>query len=339
MDIKKFVRPNILSLKAYSSARDEYKGHEGIFLDANENPYGEYNRYPDAYQAKLKEKLAALKKVSVENIFVGNGSDEAIDLTMRIFCNPEKDKILTFEPSYGMYEVSADTNDVQVLKLPLNENFEIDYAVLTKMIPQHKPKIIFFCSPNNPTGNVLPNIEKILDTFQGIIVIDEAYIDFCPEKTNVPLLEKYPNLIIIQTLSKAWGLAGLRIGMAIASKEIIALYNKIKPPYNISTINQDMACSALDNIENYKNQVELIKNERARVIKEIVTVPNVTKVYPSDANFILVETTDAPRLYKVLVDHKIIVRNRHSVINNCLRITIGSTQENDALLSALRTSK
>jgi histidinol-phosphate aminotransferase len=335
-DLNKIVRENIKSLKPYSSARDEYQGDEGVFIDANENPFGTYNRYPDAYQSDLKSKIASIKNVSAKNIFIGNGSDEAIDLAIRLFCEPGKDKVLAFTPSYGMYEVSADVNNIEIIKSQLTDDFQINFDDVNKIIEDKSIKVIFVCSPNNPTGNITKDIEKVVISFDGIVIVDEAYIDFCPEYSMLSKLNQYPNMIITQTLSKAWGLAGARVGMAYASENIIALFNRVKPPYNISTLNQTAAIAALDDIEGFQETVATILNQKDRLLAELPNIKCVTKVFPSDANFILVETTDANAVYKKLVDEKIIVRNRNSVIKNCLRITVGNEEENDKLLEQLR---
>ena len=337
IDIKKLVRKNILNLSPYSSARDEFSGAEGVFLDANENPKGSYNRYPDPHQTALKEVVAKVKSVSSENVFIGNGSDEAIDLIFRTFANPGKDKVIVCPPTYGMYEVSANINDVEIINIPLLPDFQLDKQAILKTIVQDvNIKLIFICSPNNPTGNLIEGIEEIIEKFNGIVIVDEAYIDFSPESTKVPLINKYPNVIVLQTLSKAWGLAGIRVGFAFAQTEIIALLNKIKAPYNISTLNQQQALSKLSNLEEFETQRKEILAERDRLETELLALPMVQKIYPSSANFLLVEVTDANRMYNELVNKKVIVRNRHTVIKNCIRITVGTKQENNILLTELK---
>lgn len=337
IDIKKLVRKNILNLSPYSSARDEFSGAEGVFLDANENPKGSYNRYPDPHQTALKEVVAKVKSVSSENVFIGNGSDEAIDLIFRTFANPGKDKVIICPPTYGMYEVSADINDVEIINIPLLSDFQLDKQTILKTIEQDADvKLIFICSPNNPTGNLIEGIEEITEKFKGIVIVDEAYIDFSPESTKVSLINKYPNVIVLQTLSKAWGLAGIRVGFAFAQAEIIALLNKIKAPYNISTLNQQQALSKLSNLEEFEAQRNEILAERERLEAELLALPMVQKIYPSSANFLLVEVTDANRVYNELVNKKVIVRNRHTVIKNCIRITVGTKQENNILLTELK---
>jgi histidinol-phosphate aminotransferase len=337
IDITKIVRPNILELKPYSSARDEFTGDEGIFLDANENPFGTLNRYPDPYQKEIKQKLAVLKAVKTNNIFVGNGSDEVIDLAFRIFCNPGIDKAMTFSPTYGMYDVSAAINNVELLKLPLNPAFQIDLEQLKPYFEDARVKLIFICSPNNPTGNLIHqnDIEFILRNFNGIVIIDEAYIDFAKADSLIRLTQQYNNLIISQTFSKALGLAAARVGTAYANEEIIRFYNKVKPPYNVSALNQQAAIHVLENIEVYQEDLKLILEEKERLITELQELHLVKKIYPSDANFLLVEVDNADELYTRLVRQKIITRNRSTQVANCLRITVGTTEENKALIEAL----
>jgi len=337
-DINKLVRENIRGLTPYSSARDEYSGIQGVFLDANENPYGILNRYPDPYQKKLKSAISKLKGIDKEYIFVGNGSDEIIDLTLRIFGNPGRDKVMTFPPTYGMYETSAEVNDLEVIKVPLNENFQIDINSAEKYFDDENLKVIFICSPNNPTGNCIhyESIEYIIRRFSGIILLDEAYSDFSEKPSFLKKTEKYQNLIVMQTFSKALGLAAVRIGMAFTNPEIIHYYNKIKPPYNVSTINQKAALEKLSEGIDYRKQVREIVSERERVAAEIKKLPVTLKVFPSDANFLLVKVTDANHIYNKLINNDIIVRNRSSLVENCLRITIGTQYENDLLLQALK---
>jgi len=340
-DINQIVRPNIRKLKPYSSARDEFSNREGVFLDANENPYGNLNRYPDPYQKVLKKKLAKLKGVGSENIFVGNGSDEVIDLSFRIFCEPGTDQALTFSPGYGMYQVAADINNIELLSIPLNQEFQIDKKTLQNCLGNSNLKLIIFSSPNNPSGNAFKqsDMEFILQNFNGIVLIDEAYIDFCPNKSVLPLLEKYSNLIVSQTFSKAWGLAAARVGTAYASKEIIALFNKVKAPYNVSLLNQQAALDALNNQEQFEQQRALILSERERMIASLETLKNIEKVYPSDANFVLIKVNDANQMYAYLVQQKIITRNRNKLVNNCIRITVGTPEENTLLLDALKNKE
>jgi histidinol-phosphate aminotransferase len=336
-DIKTLIRPNILSLKPYSSARDEFKGKDGIFLDANENPFGHLNRYPDPYQKALKEKLSALKNIATENIFVGNGSDEVIDLAFRIFCNPGKDKVIVCPPTYGMYEVSANINDIKIISIPLDENFQVDVKKVSSFGGDLEGvKMIFLCSPNNPTGNNLENIETIIQNFNGIVFVDEAYIDFSSQESLLQKVNEYPNLIVSQTLSKAWGRAAIRVGIAYANAEIISFYNKVKPPYNVSQLNQYEALKALDDIEVFTKNKNTILTQRAWLIEQISALSFVEKIYPTDANFILVKTKNANAIYQQLIDDKIVVRNRHSVVENCLRITVGEPLENVKLVETLK---
>lgn len=340
-NLKDIVRPNILSLNPYSSARDEFDGKSGILLDANENPYGKLNRYPDPYQKELKQKLADLKKVSTENIFIGNGSDEIIDLTFRIFCNPGKDKALTFSPTYGMYDVFAAINDIEIIKVPLTEDFQINVQSVENYLTDSKLKLIFICSPNNPTGNSInkKDIEYILGNFKGIVIIDEAYIDFSPLESWINTLTKYPNLIISQTFSKAWGSAAARVGIAYANKEVIQLFNNVKPPYNVSELNQKAAINTLSDLVEFKRNLEIILNEKEKLAKSLTQIKQVIKVYPSDANFLLAEVINANKMYQDLLDQKIITRNRNNIINNCIRISVGTPYENNQLLEALKNIK
>lgn len=341
IDIKNLVRKNILNLKPYSSARDEFEGENGIFLDANENPFGELNRYPDPYQLKIKQKLSELNQISTENIFLGNGSDEVIDLAFRIFCEPKKDKVLTFSPTYGMYEVSANINDVELINVELNEDFQIDLESLKPYLNDENLKIIFICSPNNPTGNSIKNIEYILENFNGIVFIDEAYIDFSPEESFTNQIKNYPNLIVSQTFSKAWGMASVRVGIAYASEEIIKFYNKVKPPYNISQLNQDAILNTLNDekINQVSENIKIILEEKKSLIQNLKKLDLIKTIFPSDANFILIEVDNANSVYQELVNQNVIIRNRNSVIKNCLRITVGSPDENKKLIETLQTLK
>lgn len=339
IDIQKLVRKNILNLKPYSSARDEFEGENGIFLDANENPFGELNRYPDPYQRKIKQKLSAINQIPIENIFLGNGSDEVIDLAFRIFCEPGKDKVLTFSPTYGMYEVSANINNVELINLELNEDFQIDLKTLKPYLNDENLKIIFICSPNNPTGNSIKNIKYIIKNFNGIVFIDEAYIDFSPEESFRNQIKKYPNLIVSQTFSKAWGMASVRVGIAYTSEEVIKFYNKTKPPYNISQLNQNAILETLreENINQVSENIKLILNEKKLLVDSLRKLKLVKKIFPSDANFILIEVENADEIYQKLVEENVIVRNRNSVIKNCLRITVGSPEENLKLIETLKS--
>lgn len=339
MDLQKLVRQNIISLKPYSSARDEFSGEAGVFLDANENPFGDLNRYPDPHQQTLKDKLKDIKKLTSKQVFIGNGSDEVIDLLIRIFCNPSIDKIVVCPPTYGMYEVAANINDVMVLSVPLTEGFQLDTEALQQVISQSEPntlKLIFLCTPNNPTGNSIDNIEWVLANFNGIVVVDEAYIDFSERTSFIEKLALYPNLVVVQTFSKAWGLAAARIGIAYASETIIALMQKVKPPYNVSSLNQEAALKALDNEHVIVHQKAHILEQRTYLETSLSQLPIVKKVFPSDANFILIEVEDADKLYEHLVIKNIVVRNRNTIIKNCLRITIGTIVENQYLIEVLK---
>ena len=335
-EINNLVRKNILSLKPYSSARDEFSGTDGVFLDANENPFGELNRYPDPHQKELKKKLSEIKSFPAENIFVGNGSDEVIELTFRIFCNPGKDKALIFTPTYGMYEVSAEINDVELIKVPLTDSFQIDFKTLENYLDDVNLKLIFICSPNNPTANSLENIEKVLQRFKGIVIVDEAYIDFSMANSFLTKIDQYPNLIVMQTFSKAWGLAAARVGMAYSNDLIISLYNKVKPPYNVSGPNQKAALMALQDKAGFEKRKSIILEQRTWLQNQLDGLAIVIKLYPSDANFLLVEMTDANKIYNELVNQKVITRNRHSIVKNCIRITVGSPEENQILVDALK---
>jgi len=335
--LEKIVRPNILALKPYSSARDEFKGTATAYLDANENPFGTLNRYPDPLQKQLKDKLAEIKSVSAENIFVGNGSDEAIDLCFRIFCEPAKDKALTFTPTYGMYRVSADINNVELTEVPLTEDFQIDIDTALPLLKDEQLKLVFLCSPNNPTGNILNDVETILQNFNGIVVVDEAYIDFANAASLSQKLVQYPNLVVLQTLSKAWGLAAARVGLAFANAPVINLLNKVKPPYNISRINYEAALVALENADAVEKQKQVLLSERENLISALAQLPITKKIYPTDANFVLVEVTDADGIYNALVQKGIILRNRNTVVPGCLRITIGTPEENTLLINTLKS--
>ncbi|MCO6499444.1 MAG: histidinol-phosphate transaminase [Vicingus serpentipes] len=337
-NLKNIVRKNILELKPYSSARDEYTGDASIFLDANENPYGELNRYPDPQQKELKQLLGKVKNIAPEKIFIGNGSDEVIDLAYRIFCNPGEDKAITFSPTYGMYDVSAAINNIELIKIPLTTNFQIDLPSTMEYLKDNKVKLIFICSPNNPTGNSIDNeaTQFILKNFDGIVIIDEAYIDFSPQKSWISEIENYPNLIVSQTFSKAWGLAAARVGIAFMNNDILQLYNKVKPPYNVSELNQQAAINALSDVENFEKNKQILLTEKEKLKTALLEIEQVVKVYPSDANFLLVEVTNANQLYADLVNQKIITRNRNSVINNCIRITVGTPEENKNLITSLR---
>lgn len=342
-EINKLTRENIKKLTPYSSARDEFSGEAKVFLDANENSLGSpltkwYNRYPDPHQLKVKEKIAFVKSVPAENIFLGNGSDECIDLLFRSFCEPKKDNVIICPPTYGMYEVSANINDVEIRKAPLLEDFQLDLVHLENLVDENT-KLIWICSPNNPTGNSLnrADIEAVLNNFNGIVVIDEAYINFAKQKSFIQELSDYPNLVVMQTFSKAWGLAALRLGMAYASVEIIEVLNKVKPPYNINQATQELALKALEEVGQVNDMIRLIVDMRQALMEVFTQIPIVEKVYNSDANFFLVKIKDARKVYEYLLTKGIVVRDRSNVqlCNNCLRITIGTEKENTLLVDAI----
>lgn len=342
-DLNKITRENIKKVVPYSSARDEFSGEAKIFLDANENSLGSpltkwYNRYPDPHQAKLKDAISKIKGISTEYIFIGNGSDECIDLLYRCFCEPGKDNVIICPPTYGMYEVSAAINDVEVKKVSLLENFQLDLDGIEAAADEHT-KIIWICSPNNPTGNSISyhDIELLLNNFYGLIVIDEAYINFARQRSLVQALPEYPNLVVMQTLSKAWGLAGLRLGMTFAGKAIIELMDRIKPPYNISQAAQELALKALEEVGQVNDMIKDIVRMRKELAEKLRPIHFVEKVYPSDANFLLVKVTDAVKVYDHLLESGIVVRDRSKVqlCDGCLRITIGTENENQKLLEVL----
>lgn len=339
--LQELTRPNIWALKPYSSARDEYNGVEAsVFLDANENPYNQpNNRYPDPLQRELKNLIAPVKKVKSEQIFLGNGSDEAIDLVFRAFCRPGIDNVVAIEPTYGMYQVCADVNDVEYRKVVLDENFQFKADDLLAASDDNT-KLIFLCSPNNPTGNNLshPEIERLLQEFQGLVIVDEAYSDFSSVPSFLQELDNYPNLIVLQTFSKAWGCAAIRLGMAFASPEIIGLLSKIKYPYNVNRLTQQEAIQMMQKHYQIQRWVESLLEERSRLMEEFGKLPCCQHIYPSDANFFLTRVTDAKKIYNYLVSKGIIVRNRTNVTlcKDCLRITIGTRPENDILLEALK---
>jgi len=341
--LKELVRPNIWRMKPYSSARNEFHGAASVFLDANENPYNtDYNRYPDPMQWELKKRISVIKNVPAGSIFLGNGSDEPIDLIPRVFCEPGKDNVVSITPSYGMYEVVAEVNDIEFRKVPLTKEFDLDVEALINATDS-RTKAIFLCSPNNPSGNSLSRdkIHLILDNFEGITVIDEAYIDFSSQPTFLKELQKYPNLIVLQTLSKAWGAAGLRLGIAFAAPEIIAIMSNVKYPYNVNVLTQRHALEVLNDEANMKKNLRSILDERARLQNELPKLACVRKIYPTDANFILTDVGDANAVYSTLMEKGVIVRNRTNVTlcEGCLRITVGIPEENDTLLSVLKEFK
>jgi len=346
-NINKLVRPHLLELKPYASARSEFSGNAQAWLDANENAYGtpgrslasSLHRYPDPYQLALKEHISKIKGIPVDHIFLGNGSDEAIDLLIKIFCRPGVDNIVTLPPTFGMYEVAASVNDIAIKQVPLSADFQIRSEELITAIDENS-KIIFFCSPNNPTGNLLAadEIAFMLENFRGLVVVDEAYIDFSDQPSFIKKLENYPNLVVLQTFSKAWGMAALRLGAAFSSPEILHYFNKIKLPYNVSTLTQLTALEILQNTEQYFSYIELIQAQRAWLEGELQSLPFVQKIHHSDANFVLVRFNDATKVYQFLIDQGVIVRNRSSVVlcKDGLRITVGTGQENQLLVAVLK---
>lgn len=338
VDIQQLIRPSVRNLKPYSSARDEFKGSASVWLDANENPNDNgLNRYPDPLQKKLKARISELKNVPAANIFCGNGSDEAIDLLFRGFCAPGKDKLLICSPTYGMYQVSADINNVEVIDLPLTSDWQLNLDGIRSHFSDPNLKLIFICSPNNPTGNSVKkeDVLSIVSDFKGLVVVDEAYIDFSEQKSFTTELEKHNSLVVLQTFSKAWGLAGIRLGMAFANTEVIDVLNRIKPPYNVNQLTQEVALKELADEAGFKNEVEAILSERTRLMKELSQLKNVLEIYPSDANFLLVKFTEPKTVYHALTDKGIVVRDRSKVAEGCLRITVGTSEENDLLLREL----
>ena len=342
-DLQKLVRENIKRLVPYSSARHEFTGKASVLLDANENAYGSplednFNRYPDPYQWQLKFQLAKIKGVPAENIMIGNGSDEVIDLAYRIFCEPGMDNVIICPPTYGMYEVSAHINNIAIKKVNLSDSFQLDVEGILNAVDE-KTKLLFICSPNNPTGNNMnrEDVETLLNNFPGVIIIDEAYINYSRQKTFIRELTEYPNLIVMQTLSKAWGLAALRIGLCYASLDIIDLFNKIKPPYNINEASQQLAMEAIAHTEQVNNWIKEVVLQKEILVKELGKLSFVKQIFPSDANFLLVRVKDADALYTYLTTNEIVVRNRSKDVNcsNCLRITIGTPEENLLLLNFL----
>ncbi|RYY98049.1 MAG: histidinol-phosphate transaminase [Chitinophagaceae bacterium] len=342
-DLHKLIRPNIRDLKPYSSARSEYSGSAQVFLDANENSFGSpltkwYNRYPDPLQWELKKKIAAVKNVPAESMLLGNGSDECIDLLLRAFCEPALDEVLICPPTYGMYEVYARINNVRIAEVPLLPDFQLDLEGIESALTP-ATKIIWICSPNNPTGNSIDReaIEVILNNFDGLVVVDEAYINYSRQRSFLPELKDYPNLVVLQTFSKAWGLAALRLGITYASTEIIDVLNKIKPPYNINAATQELARNALDKLDEVNLMIRETVQERDALIRSLSAVPGVERIFPTDANFVLVRIREATRVYEYLRARGIIVRNRSNVLlcDDCLRITVGTPQQDAQLINAL----
>jgi len=345
LNIGDLVRENIKKLKPYSSARNEYTGDASVFLDANENSYGSpleenFNRYPDPLQWLLKDEIAKIKGVPPQNIFIGNGSDEIIDIAFRVFCEPGKDNVIICPPTYGMYKVCAGINNIEVREINLTvEFFQLDVEAILSAVNEHT-KLLFICSPNNPTGNNMHrmDIEILLNNFSGIVIIDEAYINFSRQKTFIQELTEYENLVVMQTLSKAWGLAALRLGLGFTSEKIIDLFNKVKPPYNINQASQQLAIKALSNIKEVNGNIKNTVEQRNQVQQQLRQFNFIEKIYPSDSNFILIKVMDADKLYRYLLSNKIIVRNRSKepLCENCLRVTIGTSGENETLINALK---
>lgn len=343
MNINNLLRKNIASLEPYSCARDEFKGVASVYLDANENPYNApFNRYPDPLQLELKTAIASIKQIAAEHIFLGNGSDEPIDLLYRAFCEPRIDNVVAIDPTYGMYKVCANINDVEYRKVLLNDNFELSAEKMLHATDEHT-KLMWICSPNNPTGNSMNHNEliKLLNTFIGIVVVDEAYIDFSQHNSFIKSLQHYPNLVVLQTLSKAWGSAAIRLGMAFASTEIVQVLNKIKYPYNINILTQQQALRALQQKEQVEEWVKILLTERTFLIQNLQTISLVKHIYPTDANFVLIKVDDANTVYQYLVGKSIIVRNRNTVslCAGCIRITVGTRKENKTLIDELKRMK
>lgn len=342
-DLDSLIRNNVKNLTPYSSARDEFTGKAEVYIDANENSLGSpltrwYNRYPDPHHTAVREKLSGVKGIAPGHIFIGNGSDEAIDILFRVFCNPGVDNVIICPPTYGMYEVSAHINDIALKRVDLTADFQLDLPRMEEAIDAHT-KIIWLCSPNNPTGNTLDrgDVEMVLNNFDGIVVIDEAYINFSKHRSFIPDLADYPNLVILQTFSKAWGLAALRLGMAFADKKIIDYMNRVKPPYNINQATQELALQALEEVGQVNDMIRLLVEERERLTKELPGLKGVRHVYPSDANFLLVQVDRAHEVYEFLLTRGIVVRDRSKTpgCTDCLRITVGTPAENDKLVAAL----
>lgn len=336
-NIKDLVRKNILELQPYVSFRDNNTFENPVFLDANESAFGELNRYPDSTQKELKEKLAVLKDVSAKQIAVGNGSDELIDLIVKVFCEPKKDAVLMMNPSFAMYGFYASVNENKVVKLNLNENFEIDKEEFLKVSKEEKPKVFFLCSPNNPTGNSIEDIEFYIQNFEGIVVVDEAYIEFSGKKSCIELLEKFPNLIVLQTFSKAWGMAGARVGIAYASEEIIQLINTVKSPYNVNSLSLNKISELITNKEFIKSNIENTLNEIFWLRNELETINCIKKVFPSDANFFLIQFENVDKVYRKLLENEILTSKRSPQIPDCIRINVGKREENNKLINVLKS--
>ncbi|NMR32688.1 histidinol-phosphate transaminase [Chryseobacterium aquaticum] len=337
INITQFVRKNILELQPYISFRDVNEFDNPVFMDANESPFGEFNRYPDSTHKKIRTQISELKNISSEKIAVGNGSDELIDLIIKIFCEPKKDSVLMMNPSFAMYGFYASINENAVLKLQLDENFEIQKEDFLKISKENQPKIFFLCSPNNPTGNSIEDIEFYIKNFDGIVVVDEAYIEFSDKKSAIELLEKYPNLIVLQTFSKAWGMAGARVGIAYASEEMIKLIYTVKAPYNVNSLSLNLASESLKNINEFKNNLQEILSERAWLNEEFKNIKCIQKVFPTDTNFFLIEFKDVENVFFKLLENEILTSKRFPQIPNCIRINVGKREENKQLINVLKT--
>lgn len=336
-NINNLVRKNILELQPYISFRDNNEFENPVLLDANESPFGELNRYPDSTQKKLKQKLSEIKNVAADQIAVGNGSDELIDLIIKVFCEPKKDSVLMMDPSFAMYGFYASINENKVIKLDLNADFEIVKDDFLKISKDFKSKVFFLCSPNNPTGNSVKDIEFYIKNFNGIVVVDEAYIEFSGKRSCIELIEKYPNLIVLQTFSKAWGMAGARVGIAYSSKEIIKLINTVKAPYNVNSLSSNKIIELIDKPENIKQNIESILNAISWLENEFQSVNCIKKVYPTDANFFLIEFEDVEKVYEKLLEKEILTSKRSLQIPNCIRINVGSREENIQLIEVLKS--
>ena len=334
-NLNEMIRPHLVGVNSYQTLRNSYIDKQAVYLDANENPFGEFNRYPDGDPIHLKKKLAEINQAKTENLFLGNGSDELIDLTMRIFCEPAKDSIMMINPSFVMYEIYAKMNNLQVEKLQLNSDFQLEKDKFLDTVSKSQANVLFLCSPNNPTGNSIDDLEFYIQNFNGIVVVDEAYIEFSPEDSAVNLLSKYPNLFVLKTLSKAFGMAGLRIGVGFASAEIASLFIQLKPPYNISSESQRLALEQLNDLEVLKNNISIILKEKEKLKVGLEQINQVVKIFPSDANFFLVEFEDAELIYQKLLDKNILTSLRHPNLKNCLRISVGTAEENSELLKVL----
>lgn len=337
INITQFVRKNILELQPYISFRDVNEFNNPVLMDANESPFGEFNRYPDSTHKKIRTQISELKNISSEKIAVGNGSDELIDLIIKIFCEPKKDSVLMMNPSFAMYGFYASINENAVLKLQLDENFEIQKEDFLNITKENQSKIFFLCSPNNPTGNSIEDIEFYIKNFGGIVVVDEAYIEFSDKKSAIELLEKYPNLIVLQTFSKAWGMAGARVGIAYASEEIIRLIYTVKAPYNVNSLSLNLASESLKNINEFKNNLQGILSERAWLNEEFKTIQCIKKVFPTNANFFLIEFKDVENVFFKLLENEILTSKRFPQIPNCIRINVGKREENKQLINVLKT--